>query len=153
MVFTIEESIATELRREAAEFRRKDLFDARSFTASRVEFRRGDQVKTFDKATADGKDVWRTATGVNVDTAAIDDLLTKLTALQALSFEPAPHASLSAPALVVTVAFDGDRTETVRLGRPDTGTDAYASRADEPGGMQLSALPLDDIVKAVDALP
>ena len=152
LVFTIEESLATDLGKAVTDFRRKDLFDSRSFTANRVEFRRGGLVQTFEKATADGKDVWRNAAGANVDPTTIDDLMTRLTSLQALSFEQGAHPTLNAPILVVNVRFDTDRTETVSFGRQGTGTDAYASRPDEPGTLQLSALPLDDIFKALDAL-
>ena len=152
LIFTIEESLATDLRKPATDFRRKDLFDARSFTANRVEFRRGDQVQAFEKTTSDGKDVWRNATGANVDPTAIEDLLTRLTALQALSFEPGTHPTLGAPVLTVTVRFDTDKTETVSFGREGASTNGYASRPDEPGTMTLSALPLDDVFKGLDAL-
>jgi hypothetical protein len=54
------------------------------------------------------------------------------------------------PVLVVTVRFDGDKTETVTFGRD--GTDAYATRPDEPGAMKFSALPVDDILKTLDTL-
>jgi hypothetical protein len=152
LVFTIEESLASDLRKAVTDFRRKDLFDSRSFTANRVEFRRGDLVQTFEKATADGKDVWQNADGANVDPTTIENLLTRLTSLQALSFEPGTHPTLNAPMLAVTVRFDTDRTETVSFGREGTSTDAYARRPDEQGTLQLSALPIEEVLEALDGL-
>ena len=40
-IFTVEETLFTELSKAANEFRRKDLFDGRSFTANRIEVTRG----------------------------------------------------------------------------------------------------------------
>jgi hypothetical protein len=150
VIFTVEESLAAELRKALSDFRRKDVFDARSFTADRLELRRGDQTMAFEKSTADGKEIWKNAAGVNVDPTVFEDMLTRLSSLQALTFETVPHASLKTPVLVVTVRFDGDKTETVTFGRE--GTDAYATRPDEPGAMKFSALPVDDILKALDSL-
>lgn len=150
MVFTVEESLATELGKELADFRRKDLFDSRSFTASRVELRRGTETLAFDKTSADGKDAWRNAAGQNVDTAKVEDLLTKLSSLRAQSFNAAPHPSLKAPALTVTVRFDQSKNETVTFGR--SGSDVFASRPDEPGAARLESTSFDEAITALDAL-
>jgi hypothetical protein len=40
MVFAVEESVATDLKKDIGEFRRKDVFDFRSFNAQRVEVKR-----------------------------------------------------------------------------------------------------------------
>ena len=37
MVFTVEETLFTDLAQGLPEFRRKDMFDSRSFTANRIE--------------------------------------------------------------------------------------------------------------------
>ena len=40
MVFTVEQALVTDLTKDIGELRRKDLFDSRSFSATRVEFQR-----------------------------------------------------------------------------------------------------------------
>lgn len=151
MIFAVEESLATDIRKPLADLRRKDVFDFRSFTANRIEVRRGADTFTFEKAKdKDGKEIWRNAAGQNADTAKVEDLLTKLSNLRATTFESTPPASLNSPDLTVTVRFDENKTETVTLGK--SGTDVFASRADEPGAARLEATPYDDAVKAIDAL-
>lgn len=154
-VFTVEESLLTDLAKGVAEYRRKDMFDARSFTANRIEARRGGETLVFEKST-DGKETWKNAAGQAVDTAKVDDLLTKLSNLRAQSFEAAAHASLKMPALTVTIRFDDTKTETVTFGRSGAGTGTatgvFASRADEPGSAIIEAVTFDEGVKALDAM-
>lgn len=149
-VFTVEQSLATDLRRPAADYRRKDVFDARSFTITRVEIRRGGANQTLEKSQGtDGMDVWKDGAGRTLDRAKVEDFLSKLTAMRAVSFEPSAHSSLASPALTVVVGF-GDATETVTIGR--AGTEAHAARTDEPGSVRLDTQTLDDAVTALDAL-
>lgn len=149
VVFTVEESLATELRKELAEYRRKDLFDARSFTANRIELRRGSETLAFEKSKEGDKDVWKNASGQAIDTAKVEDLLTKLSNLRAQSFE-APHPSLETPVLAATVRFDESKTETATFGR--SGADVFGSRSDEPGAAKLETSVFDEAMKAIDAL-
>ena len=68
-----------DLEKNAERLRRKDLFDGRSFNTTRVELRRGGETLTFEKSKGkDGKDVWKNAAGKDVDTAKVEDMLTKL---------------------------------------------------------------------------
>jgi hypothetical protein len=151
MVFTVAPTIWSDIVKDAAEYRRKDLFDARSFTASRVELTRGaDKVVLEKSAGADGKPAWKNAAGAVVDTAKVDDLLTKLTGIRAQSFNATANASLASPALIATVRFDPDRTETVRFGR--AGSEAFASRPDEPGSATIEPSTFDETMKALDAM-
>jgi hypothetical protein len=152
MVFAVEKGLATDLEKPVGEFRRKDVFDFRSFNANRIEIRRGAETFTFEKTKdKDGKDIWRNAAGENADTTKVEDLLTKLSNLRATSFEPARHASLETPALTVTVRFeDNKKTETVTLGA--AGSDVFAGRTDEPGSAKLEKTAYDDAIKALDAL-
>jgi hypothetical protein len=150
MVFTVEESLATDLRKETTEFRRKELFDARSYTTNRIELRHGGQAQTFEKTTSDGKEVWRNAAGVNVDSTLVDDMLTQLMTLRALSFTPDVHPSIKTPMLTVTVRFDTDRMETVTFGRE--GADGFASRADEPGSGLVPASLVEEVIKKADGV-
>jgi hypothetical protein len=150
MVFTVEQSLATDLTKELADFRRKDVFDSRSFTTNKIDVRRGAETLTFQKTTADGKDVWKNAAGQNVDDAKIQDLMTKLSSLRASSFETTPPAALKTPVLTVSVVFDEKKMETVTFGR--AGSDVFASRPDEPGAAKLEATAFDDTMKALDAV-
>jgi hypothetical protein len=150
MVFTIAPILREDVIRSVSDFRRKDLFDGRAFTASKVELKRGTDTIVLEKSKGkDNADVWRSS-GKDIDSAKADDLLTKLTALRAASFADQPHASLKSPALVATVHFGENRQETVTIGR--SGTDVFASRVDEPGTAKVDGTGLDDVMKAIDEM-
>jgi hypothetical protein len=150
VVFTIAPILREDVMRSVADFRRKDLFDGRAFTATKVEVKRGEESIVLEKSKGkDDADVWRLS-GKDVDSAKADDLLTKLTALRAASFEDKPHASLKSPALVATVTFGENKQETVTIGR--SGTDVFASRSDEPGTAKVEGTGLDEVMKAIDAV-
>jgi hypothetical protein len=150
LVFTVAPTLRTDVVKELGEFRRKDLFDFRSFTATRVEFTRGGATQAFDRSKdKDGKDVWKDAAGKTVDATKVEDLLAKVSGLRAASFESAAHASLKSPVLTITATFDKGK-DAVTFGR--AGMDVYASRSDEPGSAKLEAAPLDEALKALDAL-
>ncbi len=155
IIFTVAPTLRSDVVKDVDEFRRKDLFDFRSFTATHVEFTRGTGTQSFAKSKdKDGKDVWKDGAGKTVDTMKVEDLLTAVSGLRAASFEPAAHASLKAPILSVVARFDtsgqGGGVETVRFGRD--GADVFAGRADEPGAAKLDAGPFDEALKALDAL-
>src|SRR4029079_15662263 len=48
-VFTIESSLADDLKKDASEYRQKDLFDARSFNTTRLEIVHNNQSAVFEK--------------------------------------------------------------------------------------------------------
>jgi hypothetical protein len=150
LVFTVAPTLRTDVVKDLADFRRKDLFDFRSFTATRIELSRGGATQAFDHSKdKDGKDVWKDAAGKTVDAMKVEDLLAKVSGLRAASFETAPHPSLKSPVLTVTAIFDKGK-DVVTFGR--AGTDVYASRPDEPGSAKLEAAPFDEALKAADAL-
>jgi hypothetical protein len=150
LIFTIAPVLKDDVIRSVADFRRKDLFDGRAFTATRAEFKRGTETVVLEKSKGkDNADVWKAA-GKDVDSTKADDLLTKVTGLRAASFEDTPHPSLKSPALVVTVTFGENKQETVTFGR--SGTDVFASRSDEPGTGKVEGSGLDDVMKAIDAV-
>ena len=148
VVFTIAPILREDVMRSVSDFRRKDLFDGRAFTATKVELKRGAETVVLEKSKGkDNADVWRSS-GKDIDSAKADDLMTKLTGLRAASFEDRPHGSLKSPALVATVHFGENKQETVTIGR--SGTDVYASRSDEPGTAKVDGTALDDVMKAID---
>jgi hypothetical protein len=149
-VFTVEETLFTELAKDAPDYRRKDLFDARSFTANRIEIRRGADMLAFDKSGTGEGEMWKNAAGQTVDLMKVEDLLSKLTNIRAVTFENAVPASLKMPNLTVTIRFDTSKTETVTFG--GSGADVVATRADEPGSAKIDSMPYEEAIKAVDAL-
>ena len=150
MVFTVAPTLKDDVVKSASDFRRKDLFDARSFTVTRAEFRRSADTVVLEKSKGkDGKDVWRKGTA-DVDAMKADDLLTNVTSLRASSFDEKPHASLKMPVLVVTLTYNENKMETVTFGR--SGSDVFASRGDEPGGAKVAGTGLDEALKALEAV-
>jgi hypothetical protein len=148
-VFTVDEGLATELKKTVADLRRKDMFDARSFTVNRIDVQRGAEKLAFEKAKEGEKDVWKNAAGQVVDSAKVEDLVTKLSNLRATTFE-ASNAALKTPMLTVTMRFDENKNETASFGRG--GADVYGSRTDEPVAARLEANVFDEAMKAVDAM-
>jgi hypothetical protein len=150
-IFTVAPTIKDDVFKKVEDLRRKDLFDSRSFSASHAELKRGAETFTFDKSKGkDEKEVWKTGAGKEADATKMDELLSRLTALRATSFEAAAHASLKAPVLTATIRYDESKMETVTFGR--AGNDVYASRPDEPGSAKLEGPALDEVMKALDAL-
>lgn len=152
MVFTIEPSLIAEISKPTADFRRKDIFDVRGFTATTLELRRPDGTQIFEKSEGgDGQQVWKDAAGKVIDATTMDTLVTRLASIRADTFEETVHPSLKTPVLTVVATFDnGNRTETLTFGR--AGADAYASRADEPGSAKIDQTALDEALKAADGL-
>ena len=150
MVFTVAPTLTTDLFKDVSEYRRKDLFDSRSFTIDRVTFTRGTETVTLEKSkSADGKETWKNGAGKDVDAAKADDLLAKLGSLRADAFQAQVDPALKTPALVVNASFDGGKMETVTLAR--SGSGAVASRPDEPGSATVAAMAFDELLKALDA--
>jgi len=61
-VVTIDSTLADDLKKAAGDYRRKDVFEFRSYNASRVEFTRGGQTVVFEKVKGEAKDAldkWR----------------------------------------------------------------------------------------------
>ncbi len=152
MVFTVAPTLKTDVIKPVSDFRRKDLFDARAFTTTHIEFKRGSETIVLDKSTGkDAKEIWKNGAGKEVDATKADDLVNRITGLRASSFDAQAHASLKSPALIVTARTNDNKSETVTFGR--TGTDVYAARADEPGSAKIDGTAaLDEALKALDAV-
>jgi hypothetical protein len=159
MVFTVDSTLLDDVKKPADQLRRKDLFEFRAFNATSVQITRGTETLVFEKTRGQGKDapeVWRQAkpAAKDVDAAAFDTFLTKLTNQRAQSFvEPGSKTKtgLEAPVLVVTVRFDdGKKEEKVTFGR--AGADVFAAMAGQPGAARLDATEFDDAVKAIEAI-
>lgn len=159
MVFTVDSTLLDDVKKPADQLRRKDVFEFRAFSATSVQITRGADTVIFEKVKGQGKnatEVWRQAKPVakDVDAAAFDTFLEKLTNLRAQSFVETggkTKTGLDSPALIVTVRFDdGKREEKVTFGR--AGTDVHAAMAGQPGAAKLDTTEFDDVLKALDAL-
>ena len=150
LIFTIESSVADELKKPADEFRIKDLFDSRSFNTTRVEVTRQGQTLAFEKE----KDVWKQVTPAAkaADTAKVEALLTALSVTRASGFESKiAGTGLDTPEIVATIKFDeGKKEEKVTFSKK--GAEAYARREGEAVAARIDLPTLDNIVKAFDAL-
>jgi hypothetical protein len=150
MIFTIAPTLKTDVVKDLSDYRRKDLFDGRSFNASRLELHRGSETLTFDKKSQNGKDTWVKADGKAVDAMKMDTLLARVTGLRAQSFEMAANPALKSPGLVATLTYDTNKMETVTLVK--SGADVFAARMDEPGTAKVQAVDFDETMKAIDAV-
>jgi hypothetical protein len=155
-VVAVPADLLADFEKPAADFRRKDTFDFRTFNLDKVEITRDGATVVLERLKGkgkDGADAWRNATaGKDLDAAKVEAFLTKLSGTRAQSFAaPADKTGLDAPAVTIKATFDdGKKSETVRIGR--VGADAFAGRADEPGAAKLDAAALDETLKQLDAL-
>ena len=106
-------SYLTELAKDAPDYRRKDLFDARSFTANKVEIRRGADMLIFTKSGTGESEMWKNPAGQTVDLMKVEDLLSRLTNIRAVTFENAVPASLKMPNLAVAITFGSITADAV----------------------------------------
>ncbi|CAN5840462.1 hypothetical protein BH24ACI5_BH24ACI5_12480 [soil metagenome] len=147
-VFTVESTLLDDLRKDAGEYRQKDIFDARAFNTTRLEVARGGVTTVFEKATGDDGATWRQTApeAKDADRAKVDALLSALTAARADSFVPVPPSGAATEA-TFTLTFDG-RQERVALLK--AGSDAYASR--DGAVAKIGSADLDGILKALKDL-
>jgi hypothetical protein len=154
MVFTVETAFADELKKNAIDFRRKDVFDFRSFNANRVELVRDGKMIAFERTKGTEKDAtekWQLTAPEqrDVDQGKLDTLLLRLSSLRATDFRDSGAPPGSKPVLEVLVKYDGGKRED-RGTLTRSGADAYGVRPDEPGAARFEASALDDTIKSLD---
>jgi hypothetical protein len=158
-VFTIDASLLDDLEKDTADYRQKDLFDARAFNTNRIEVTRNGETWAFEKTTAknaEGQDeeAWKQVAPAQkeADREKVSELLSAVTLVRAESFlDRAPGTALRSPELSITLTSDeGTRKEAVRFDR--SGSDAWAARDGEPGVARIPAPALDEMVKALEEL-
>lgn len=172
VVFTIESSVLDDLKKDPSDYRQKDLFDARSFNATRLEIVRAGQTHAFEKTRTKNKDgqdeeKWRQASpqARELDQASFDALMSAITSLRATGFVDAATAekALAKPELTITIRFgagtapqatggsrEAEKEEKVTFAK--SGSDVLAARAGEPGAAKLEATALDGVTKALQEL-
>lgn len=156
MVFTMEPSFATELLKDAGEYRRKDLFEFKAFSATELVLTRGADVVTLKKVKGSGEnatDKWTVTAGGSTrdaEQAKVDDLLAKVSNLRAESFVAAAPPAAATAVLKVKASFDEAKTEEAAIGR--AGADTFGTRPDEAGAMKLTTTAVDEALAAIDAV-
>ena len=172
LVFTVDESLGTDIEREPGEYRDKSLFGFRPFNARRLEVVRPDVTTVFEKTETepvneneDGdeetEEVWRriAPSAADIERSTMDDLLGELSNLRAESFvESRSELGLDEDKLLATLVVqyadssdeDADPIEErVRLWR--SGDDTYAVHGAEPGAALVDTQRVDDALEALEA--
>jgi hypothetical protein len=156
LIVTIDSSLLDDLKKPAADYRQKDLFDARAFNATKVDVAYKGVTTTFEKTTKKGSDgqdttAWKQVAPAakDVDRTKVEDLISAATQARAMGFaDSAPKGALDPPELTVTITSDeGKRDEKVSFGR--SGTQAFAAKAGEPGVVTLDAAAINSIENAL----
>jgi hypothetical protein len=154
LVVTAPADLFDEIEKGPIEYRRKDLFEFRTFNLDRLDVTRDNTTLTFERLKGkgkDGADAWQNATTKKaVDAAKFEAFLTRLAGTRAQSFaDEKTKTGLDAPAATIKATFDeGKKTETVTVSK--VGADVFAGRNDEPGAAKLDATEWDETLKALD---
>jgi len=154
-VFTIQKSAADDFLETADDYRRKDLFDMRAFTATRIEITRGGTTAAFDKVKGTGEnaqDTWKrvSPTAADPDKDKFPAFVAALADIRAVSFvDSKARTGLESPVATIVVKFDeGKKEDRVSFGK--SGSDAYAARTDDPGAAKIDTTKLDDALTSID---
>ncbi len=152
-MFTIDKALADDLTRNPADFRTKDVFAFRPFTATRLAITRGAATTAFERKKGTEKDAtlkWiAVAPTPAADEAKIEDLVNKVATLRAEAFVDALPAGATEFARIQAAFDDGKKQETVVIHQ--AGPDYYAVRQGEAGAARLLAPAVTDVVTALDA--
>jgi hypothetical protein len=162
MVFTLEKAVADDVKKTPADFRTKDLFEAKPFTTTHLDITRGGATTTFEKTKVKEKDdkgkekeavdKWtqtQPQPAKPIDAIKIDDAVGKLTSLRADSFVDKLPAGAT-EFLTINAKFDdGKKSEKVVVHK--AGADYYATRGDDAGAAKVATAAVDDAIKTLDA--
>jgi hypothetical protein len=153
-VVTIEASLADDVKKAADDYRPKEIFEFRSFSATRIEITRGASSSAFERVTAkDGTTKWQKLNPAkDVAQADIDALLAATSSLMVEKYVDAKtKTGIDAPAAVVLARFDdGKKEERVTFGK--VGADVFAVRTGEPGAAKVDGAKFDEAMKALDTI-
>lgn len=147
LVFTVEKTLVDELQKKGDDFRIKDIFAYRSFSATGMDVTYNGVTYTFAKTKADENSLehWSQTdpkTDTTLDEPKFDDFLTTMSNLRATSF--VSRAATGGETLTITARFgstEEPQTETVTLRK--SGTTVQAIRDGEPGAAEVNAADFD----------
>ena len=156
LVVTVDNTLVEELKKEADDYRSRDLFAFRAFNATNVEVTRGGQTVVFErvKGAESAQDTWRRVSPApgDVDRAKMDALLSGLADVRATAFRPTTAGTgLDSPVMTLVVKFeDGKREDRASFGRSGAGT--FVSVPSQPGAAVIDAEQLDEALKTLDEI-
>jgi hypothetical protein len=153
LVATVDSALVDELKKGADQYRRKDLFAFRSYTANRLEITRDGQTFVFEMTKGQGDVVgkWQrvSPTPGDVDKEKFNTLLSRLSSMRAIAFpEPKARTGLDKPVMTVSVKFEDTKEERAIFGK--VGEDVYAGHPGEKGAVQASMADFNEVTKALD---
>jgi len=154
-VFTIQKAAADDLKKTADDYRRKEMFDMRAFNATHIEITRGGKTTAWDKVKGTGEnaaDTWKrvSPTAGEPENDKFQAFVAALADIRSVSFvDSKAKTGLDSPAATIVVKFDeGKKEDRVAIAKP--GTDAFASRPDDPGAAKVDATKFDEAIKSID---
>ena len=144
LIFSVDKALLEGLTKKADDFRVKDVFAFRSFTATGIDVVAGGQTYTFAKKKEGDVDKWAQTKPADkaVDGTKFDDFLTTISNLRAESFSEKPLTG--GESVTVTARFgdaNAPQTETITLRK--VGTAVHATRSGEPGAAVVSTTDFD----------
>jgi hypothetical protein len=151
-VFTLSPSFLTQLQKDPAALREKDLFSFSTFDVKRLEVDTPKGHRVFEQQ----KGKWR-QTAPNAkdeDTGKVESFLSHLRDLRADSFPKQGNLAtlgLAKPAYRFQVQF-GEKNQTEIVEASKTGEHVYARRSTDPLPGELAKTALDDVEKALSNL-
>ena len=158
-VITIEKTMLDDLTKDVAEYRQKDLFDARAFNSTRIDIVRGAETFAFEKTKSKNKEgqdeeKWKQIAPAarDLDQTKVENLVSAITGSRATGFvDSTAKTGLDKPELTITVKFDGGKREE-KTSFARTGSDGFATRAGEPGAAKVDIAAIENIAKSLEAL-
>lgn len=152
-VFTVAADLLTEVQKPVADFRGKDVFEARSYNTGKVELTRDGATAAFERLAGQGEngaDTWqRAGSDAEIDTGKFEAAISRLMGLRATEFAEEKRGTGAAEVLSVRATFDeGKKTDEVTFLRKDE--TVYARRAGEPGLAVIATTEFENALKGLD---
>ena len=161
IVFSTNNGVGMELKKNVNDFRRKEVFDFRPFNTTRFEITRGNnkESRAFERVKGTGDnavDTWKQVapTEKTVDSSNFEGVLLDFSNLRAETFTNTPgpaRAGSDTQSAVIVVKFDDGKKEE-RVVITSSGGAVYAQRADQPGALKIEAGKYEEAIKKLDAL-
>jgi hypothetical protein len=153
IVFTVDAFIVEDLKKTAADFRPKELFEFRTFNGTRFELTRDDKTVVFEKRTGKEEGAperWmQVEPAEDVEETKIIDGLSKVSNLRADSFVDVMPPGAGQTVRVRALSTGGKKEDLVTFF--EVGDDVYATRAADPGAARVKGTDFRAALAAFDA--
>lgn len=156
IVFTIDQTLFSDLNKSADDLRVRDIFAFSAFSARRLEVARDAATYVWEKKAGEGDDSSTRWTQVqpderDVNQTTMTDLLNALSTLRAERFvAQAPASGSRVEVAVQSGSAEAPQDERATLVR--AGDSAYAIRPGEPGAAVIPAADFDAVVSHLESL-